>query len=197
MTTTTGRRRLPTAERREAILAAALELFGRSGYDAVGMREVAASCNLSAAGIYRHFENKEALLLGIFDILSDRIVAAMRDASRADTPRLVLTRLIRFHVRMVLAEPALVPIWEHQEGALPEAERGRIRHLLRDYQSAWTEALRALDPSLSPEVARVTVVATFGTMNNVPLHKSSLPSRALEKLTIELAWRTMGQPAGG
>jgi hypothetical protein len=41
----------------------------------VGRRDagVAAACNLSAAGIYRHFENKRLWLLGVSDILTDRI----------------------------------------------------------------------------------------------------------------------------
>jgi hypothetical protein len=129
-------------------------------------------------------------------MLSDRITAAMRDASRADSPRLALTRLVRFHIRVVLDEPALIPIWSHQETALPQAERERFRQQLRDYQRAWADALMGIDPELSPEVARTTVVATFGTINSAPLHSTSLPPRVFEKLVTELAWRTLGQTAG-
>jgi AcrR family transcriptional regulator len=186
------RRRLPTERRREEILAAALDLFGRRGFDAVGMRDVAAACELSATGIYRHFVNKEALLLGLFDRLSDLMRDAMRNASRADSPGLVLDRLVRFHVGFVLREPVMIPVYQREEAALPPGERDLFRELLRDYLALWTHALMQLNPDVSLEVARTTVVATFGTMNGIPLHTSGLSPRALEKLVTELAWRTLG-----
>jgi AcrR family transcriptional regulator len=192
VTETTVRRRLPAKQRRETILAAAQDLFSQRGYEAVGMRDVAAVCDLSATGIYRHFANKEALLVGVFDRLSDRLSAAMREASRSDSPREELSSLIRFHVAMVVREPAMIPIYQHESASLAPQERDRFQNILRDYLARWTDCLIRLDPRLSPEVARTTAVAAFGTMNGVAFHKSSLPTRGLEKLVTELAWRVVG-----
>jgi AcrR family transcriptional regulator len=190
---TARRPRLPADERREAILAAALNLFSERGYDAVGMRDVATVCDLSATGIYRHFASKEALLIGLFDRLSDRMSAAMREASRMGSPREALTYLIGFHVGLVAREPAMIPIYQREDVSLPAHERERFRDVQRDYLAVWTDALSRLDPTLSPDVARTTVVSAFGTMNSVALHRSGLSARALEKLVIELARRTLGQ----
>jgi AcrR family transcriptional regulator len=55
-----------TAKREEIILSA-VEAFGRTGYHATSMREIAAACNLSQAGLLHHFPSKEALLLAIVD----------------------------------------------------------------------------------------------------------------------------------
>jgi AcrR family transcriptional regulator len=189
------RPRLPADERREAILAAALQLFSRRGYDAVGMRDVATVCDLSATGIYRHFASKEALLTGLFDQLSDRMSAAMREASRMSSPRGTLAYLISFHVGLVVREPAMIPIYQREDAALPPRERERFHEIQRNYLAVWTDALTRLHPTVSPHVARTTVVATFGTMNGIALHRSGLSTRALEKLVIELAWRTLGQAA--
>lgn len=54
--------------KREEILERAIEAFGRTGYHATSMREIAQACNLSQAGLLHHFPNKEALLLEIVQL---------------------------------------------------------------------------------------------------------------------------------
>ena len=56
---------------RERILAAALELFSRKGYEGTNIRELAASLGLVKSGIYKHFESKEA----VWDALLDQMIA--------------------------------------------------------------------------------------------------------------------------
>ncbi len=53
--------------KREEILDKAIEAFGKTGYHATSMRELAAASNLSQAGLLHHFPNKEALLLAIVE----------------------------------------------------------------------------------------------------------------------------------
>ena len=50
------------SELRERISAAAQELYLREGVEGVSMRKVADMVGVSAPAIYRHFENKDALL---------------------------------------------------------------------------------------------------------------------------------------
>ena len=60
------RRASPKGElKREEILERAIEAFGKIGYHATSMREIASACDLSQAGLLHHFPNKEALLLAI------------------------------------------------------------------------------------------------------------------------------------
>jgi TetR/AcrR family transcriptional regulator, repressor of fatR-cypB operon len=53
-------------DKREAILAAALELFSERGYDGTAMPMVAERAAVGAGTIYRHFESKEALGNAVF-----------------------------------------------------------------------------------------------------------------------------------
>ena len=53
--------------KREEIIAQAIDAFGKTGYHATSMREIAAACNLSQAGLLHYFANKEALLLAIVE----------------------------------------------------------------------------------------------------------------------------------
>ncbi|GAA2972014.1 MULTISPECIES: TetR/AcrR family transcriptional regulator [Streptomyces] len=55
--------RQPAAVTRSTIFDAARELFGESGFDAVGIRAVAARAGVDAALVIRHFGSKERLFL--------------------------------------------------------------------------------------------------------------------------------------
>lgn len=61
-------RRLPKGERTRArILDAATELFSRSGFNAVSLRDIAAHAGLTHAGVLHHFPGKESLLIEVLD----------------------------------------------------------------------------------------------------------------------------------
>lgn len=51
---------------RGAILAQALLLFEKDGYDAVTMRDLAKACNLSLGAFYYHFKSKNEIVSEIF-----------------------------------------------------------------------------------------------------------------------------------
>jgi AcrR family transcriptional regulator len=52
-----------SARTRERLLAAALELFTRKGFDATTVAEIAAAAGVTQMTFFRHFGSKEALLL--------------------------------------------------------------------------------------------------------------------------------------
>lgn len=64
----TSKQRGPYAKgelKREEILDHAVEAFGKYGYHATSMREIAAACDLSQAGLLHYYPNKEALLMAL------------------------------------------------------------------------------------------------------------------------------------
>ena len=199
MTEPTVQRRLKGHERREVIVDVAVELFARQTFESVGMRDVAAACGLTATAIYRQFESKEALLVAVFDRLGNQLSIGLREASRGKDAHDTLARLIRFHIGQVIREPGMIPIYQHEQNALPQKERARFRSQLREYVATWTTALVSLQPELPAEVARTTVVATIGALNAMPYHRSRLGSRTLIRLLDDLAWRTLGlvRPSDG
>jgi AcrR family transcriptional regulator len=52
----------PSSAQKERILEAALALYQSAGLDGFSMRKVAAALGSSAMGLYRHYENKDALI---------------------------------------------------------------------------------------------------------------------------------------
>ncbi len=65
------------ADTKERILTAALELFARSGYEAVSVADIAGALGMTKGALYRHYESKRA----IFDAIVARMVQI--DAARA------------------------------------------------------------------------------------------------------------------
>src|SRR6266545_4260482 len=70
-----GEEGLQTAgtSRREQILASALELFRKQGYDRTSLREISERLGISKSGLYHHFEAKDDLISSLVSPLLDRI----------------------------------------------------------------------------------------------------------------------------
>jgi AcrR family transcriptional regulator len=68
-------RRLPRAQRREQILAAATEAFARSGFAATSLDDIAAQAGVTRVILYRHFDSKTDLYLAVLDRMCARLEA--------------------------------------------------------------------------------------------------------------------------
>ena len=62
-----GSTRLSGTERKEQLLAVAVDLFSRKGFKGTTTREIAAAAGVTEAIIFRHFETKEHLYKAIID----------------------------------------------------------------------------------------------------------------------------------
>ncbi len=86
--------RVPRAEvKREAILAAAVTLFGRYGYRRTAMDEIAREAGIAKGTVYLYFPTKEALFRALSQQTLDRALAAAEQAAGA--PGGVADRLYR------------------------------------------------------------------------------------------------------
>lgn len=81
-------RRLPRAQRREQILAAATKAFARNGFAATSLEDIAAEAGVTRVILYRHFESKTDLYQAVLDrfcaLMSSQIseqVGGFTDAS--------------------------------------------------------------------------------------------------------------------
>jgi AcrR family transcriptional regulator len=72
-------RRLPRAQRREQILAAATEAFARSGFAATSLDDIAAEAAVTRVILYRHFESKSDLYQAVLDRMCTRLDAHVEE----------------------------------------------------------------------------------------------------------------------
>lgn len=120
-----GRRERKKAATRQAIADAALELFLARGFDAVSIRDIADTADVSTTTIFKHFTGKEALVFDRDEDLEAALVGAVRDRT-AGTGVLAALREhalrvwghpvadpeLRRFTDLVDATPALRAYWE-------------------------------------------------------------------------------------
>jgi len=95
-----GPRAKRSAERRDAILAAALDEFAARGFAAARLDDVARRAKVAKGTIYLHFADKEALFEELIRIELGPVVAALEQASHAQLPfRAIAAQLIEVFVR--------------------------------------------------------------------------------------------------
>ncbi len=123
-----------TAARRDAILDAALEVFGEQGYNAGSIDEVAARVGLSKAGVLHHFSSKAELLTGVLErrdtLAGDVLAEPSGDAA--------LRRIIDI-ARDNAAHPGVVELFIRLA-----AEATASEHPAHEYFRARLERTRAL-----------------------------------------------------
>ena len=102
--TSTPPRRLAGAERREAILKAALPLFAARGAHGTTTRELAGAVGVTEPVLYRHFASKEALFEAVVTRAQDRILARLAEALAGAQGVPARLRALGDHLEPILAE---------------------------------------------------------------------------------------------
>jgi len=168
VTTLTSRGR-QKSDRRSQLLAAAEQLIAERGFVAVRIEDIGAAAGVSGPAVYRHFPGKEALLVELLVGISTRLLAGAQSvlADNPD-PTAALDSLIEFHLDFALTEPDLIRIQDRDLANLPTAAQRQVRRAQRRYVEIWVSALRALDPRLGEDQARVMAHAAFGLLNSTP-----------------------------
>jgi AcrR family transcriptional regulator len=101
---------------RNRLLTAAIDAFGRKGYDGASIREIAAAADTNLAGIAYHFGGKDKLyracLSHIVSTIAERVGTRLegRLASPPETPeaaRLALKAILGAMAEVILATPRL------------------------------------------------------------------------------------------
>lgn len=179
--TTLTRRDQQKSDRRSQLLAAAEAQMAERGFLAVRLEDIGAAAGVSGPAIYRHFPNKEALLVELLVGISTRLLAGARSVvAQAPDPAAALDGLVDFHLDFALGEPDLIRIQDRDLANLPAAARTQVRRAQRRYVETWVTALRALDPTLAESDARVMAHAAFGLLNSTPHSIKPAPARPAE-----------------
>ncbi|HVO66435.1 MAG TPA: TetR/AcrR family transcriptional regulator [Syntrophales bacterium] len=73
-------------DKREAIIAAALELIAEHGFHGAPMAMIAEKAGVGAGTIYRYFDNKDVLITELYRELEEKLLAALREGYPAGKP---------------------------------------------------------------------------------------------------------------
>src|SRR6202046_5943028 len=117
-----NRRSRRKSDRRLQLLAAAERLFAERGFLAVRLEDIGAATGVSGPAIYRHFPNKESLLVELLVGISTRLLDGARGVrSRQTDAAAALNGLIDFHLDFALGDPDLIRVQGRDLAYLPSA----------------------------------------------------------------------------
>jgi AcrR family transcriptional regulator len=180
------------SDRRLQLLAAAERLFAERGFLAVRLEDIGAAAGVSGPAIYRHFPNKESLLVELLVGISARLLAGAREVteSRRDAAA-ALDGLIDFHLDFALGEPNLIRIQDRDLAHLPASAQRQVRKAQRQYVEIWVSVLRKLHPELAEADARLMAHAAFGLLNSTPHSMKSADTKPVGALRSRAVLRAM------
>ncbi|NEB73664.1 TetR/AcrR family transcriptional regulator [Streptomyces sp. SID14478] len=130
MTEPSGRRERKKAATRQRIADTALRLFLDRGYDAVGIRDVAAEADVAVTTVFAHFASKEALVYERDQDFEQRLTRAVAERPAHEPLVPALHREVQFLVRHCTAQgSAPVRRMIEESAALQEYEESMsLRH---------------------------------------------------------------------
>jgi AcrR family transcriptional regulator len=183
-----NRRSRLKSDRRLQLLAAAERLFAERGFLAVRLEDIGAAAGVSGPAIYRHFPNKESLLVELLVGISASLLAGARAViDRGDDGAATLDGLIDFHLDFALGEPDLIRIQDRDLAHLPAPAERQVRKAQRQYVEIWVGVLRELNPGRAEADARLMAHAVFGLLNSTPHSMKSAdtkPARAARSRAV-------------
>ena len=190
MTTPPGRRERKKAATRQKIADTALRLFTERGYEAVGIRDVAAEADVAVTTLFSHFASKEALVFEQDEDFESRLTRAVTDRAPDEPPIPALRREIHALVRHCAADDA-DPVWRMIDGS-PALRKYEESMRLRHAESLATAM--AADPGLALTTTAARTIARFVIDAYSLARDAADPQAAVDEVfrMIEAAWAVAG-----
>ncbi len=194
-----------TIATRDRMIAAAVTLFARAGFNGVTTRDIAHSANVSEGNIFRYFPSKRDLFIAAIDHELGKLRARAQVLQRtsAEDSRIAMRALFKAITETVVQEPALVrllhfsvlefgsemgPLYrKHLDSILAESARNFE-------QWSQNQGLRNLSASVTvlSFVATVVLLQLYPVVSGTELPFSSVESAAAAY--AELWYRVLNDP---
>ncbi len=151
------------SSRREQLLDAGIKLFAVRGYNEVTIEELAAEVGLTPSGVYRHFENKAALLVAAYDRASLWLNNATREVgSPSVSPHERLRMLCTAYIAQSALSPDLMRVYFAEQGNLAGRDLRHLQTVQNSHMVTWIECVRQLRPEFNDREAVVQLYTVFG-----------------------------------
>ena len=150
-------RNLPADERRAVTVEAVIALAGKQNPSDITTAAIAQQMGLTQGALFRHFPNKDAILLAVMEWVAERLLGRVDKAiEAAPSPIAALEAAFMAHIDFVVKHPGVPRILfgELQREEVSPAKLV-VRRLIRDYSSrlkrlvedgkAWGELATELD----------------------------------------------------
>jgi AcrR family transcriptional regulator len=154
-------------QQRDAMLAAAAQLFADRGYPAASISDLAAQFGVSKGLLYHYYRDKEHLLFDIADRYVDRLVQLVAEVEQAaPAPEAALRQLIERFLIAYEHAGAFHRVLVQDVKYLSTVHRARVRTKQRQVIDAFARAIAAAAPELAGDrLLKPVTMTLFGMMN--------------------------------
>jgi AcrR family transcriptional regulator len=181
---------------RKAQLAdAAAELFGKHGYHAVSVNDIACAVGVTGPAMYRHFGSKQDVLahvlltgLDVFGLVTEEALAG------SGSPEEGLRALLDAVSALAVERREVTALWRWQGAHLGKSDQTKIRRRGAQIMGQWSVALRGARPELSAADADLLCWAALSVFGSVSVHHANLPRKRFEQLLGSLAAAVLSSP---
>lgn len=176
------------AQRRDAIVAAAAELFRDRGFRATSLDDIGAVAGVSGPAIYRYFESKHDLLAILIEEAAIAWRVTVDEVLATDAPPLVtLERLIDAAVALELKNGNLRGVFQQEFRAVDDDARRRLARIDRVTMAEWVHLLCEVRPGLTDEDARAAVTMVDGLLRSASSLRTSVDRERLATVMKDMA----------
>jgi AcrR family transcriptional regulator len=182
-------RRLTAEQRRQQLVAVALELFAQRGYRSTTMDDIAEAAGVTKPLVYQHFSSKRALYLELVNSIAQELLLAVRRAvTDAEGPRQQVELGFAAYFRLVVNREAEFRLLYGRDHA-DDKELGRA---LRTVEDAIAEAIEPLiDAGLDDDHRRLLAYAVVGMAEGAS--RRFMEQRAEDNGSVEEEARRLAQ----
>ncbi len=178
----------PEDATRTRIIKAAQKLFARQGYDGTTTRDLAASAGVAEGTLFRHFDNKKAILVevateGWVEILTDLLTELSEMGSYEAVAQVMRRRMLNFHANADMMRVCFMEAQFHPE--LRDRVQSEVIDKMTDVAEAFFQTAmdRGIYRQMNPKiVARVFVgmFAIAGFSHNTIMEPGASPQAMKE-----------------
>jgi AcrR family transcriptional regulator len=171
-------RRKRPKDRRARFVRAAAHLFRERGYPAVSIYDIGEAVGVSSAALYRHFANKEALLVAAYEESLEKVCSLEPQVDDGADTKELLQASMRAELAFAISDLDMAAIYLREARHI-EKKPPQLLAAHRGYIKRWIELIRELRPELSPEEARFIVMSLSGITSSLLYYRLPLPAGRL------------------
>ncbi len=102
--------RLNTQQRQSQIIDTAINIIHQHGYSYLSIRELANQVGISQPALYRHFTNKDAIILGILDRMMQLGTSIKQKLETVNNPKEKIKQFILGHIEFLQENPEMTSV---------------------------------------------------------------------------------------
>lgn len=173
-------------DRKQQILDQAVGLFIDRGFHSVKLEDIAEAAGVTARALYRHYDNKQALLAEAIRTGQDQYQSARRltDGESELEPRPLSVDLPDL-IAAAVASRALTVLWQREARYLNEGDRAQVRRRINAIVAGMRESVLLEVPGLSPPHSELRAWAVSSTLTSLGRHNLTLPAEDLKTLLYQ------------